>query len=247
MLERVRAIDPENPEMLVQEGAIRLFHDWDWTGAERLLNPDRALAPELLMPSFNLYGFLLAARGQAGAAMEAIQRGNDVEPLSAPRRTELAAAWLWLDDSGKATAEAERALELNPGFFLAHHHLGFAHVREGRWDEAAATFERGLAVAPQQSALRGGLALAHAGAGRRAEAVAILDALIASVPRANRAYAIARVHAALGRQDEALRWLYRSAEDRDPFMIWVRLDFVFEQLRADPRFDELVGAVGLPE
>ncbi len=246
VLDRVRAIDPGHPEMLVSDGAIRLFHDWDWDGAERVLDPRRAIDPHLLMPSLNLYGFLLAARGQASAALEAIQRGNEVEPLSAPRRAELAHAWLWVGDSGKASAEAERALDLNPRFFLAYHHLGFAQVREGRWDEAVATFERGLAVAPQQAALRGGLAVAQAGAGRRAEAEALLDELIASSPRSNRAYAIARVHAVLGQQDEALRWLYQSAEDRDPFMIWMRLDFVFEPLRADPRFDELVRVVGLP-
>jgi eukaryotic-like serine/threonine-protein kinase len=247
LLARAQAIDRDHAEVRVQQGAIHLFHDWDWDAAEQALDPARALAPELVMPALNLYGFLLAARGDAPGALDAIQRGNAVEPLSAPRRAELAMAWLWMRDAGQAMTEAGRAIELNPRFALAYHHLGFAQVHEGLFDEAAATFEKGVALAPQSAELRGGLAVAHAGAGRRAAAAAIIEDLETWSPRANRAHAIARVHAALGQHDEALRWLRQSADDRDTNMIWTGLDFMFDTLRKDPRYDDLIRAVGLPD
>jgi hypothetical protein len=65
-------------------------------------------------------------------------------------------------------------------------------------------------------------------------------------PRSGRAYAVARVHDALGRPDEALAWLRRSAEDRDPVFIWVRSDPLFGTLAKDPRFAALIREVGLP-
>jgi len=245
-LERVRALDPDNPELRVQQGVIHLFHDWNWVEAERELDPSMPDGSELLIPVWNMHGFLLGARGRTQEGIEAIQRGNEVEPLSAPRRAELAQAWLWEGDTARASAEARRALELNPYFFLAHHHLGVAQVLEGRFDEAIATFEKGLTTAPQSALLRGGVALAHARAGRRATAESILDEMENWSPRSGRAYAVAWVHAALGRPDAALAWLRRSAEDRDPFFIWVRSDPLFATLSKDPRFAALIREVGLP-
>lgn len=186
------------------------------------------------------------ARGRTLAGIGAIQRGNEVEPLSAPRLAELAQAWLWEGDTARAAAEARRALELNPFFFIAHHHLGVAQVLEGRFDEAIATFEKGLTTAPQSALLRGGVAVAHARAGRRAAAESILGEMEDWSPRSGRAYAVAWVHAALGHPDEALAWLKRSAEDRDPHSIWVRSDPLSETLAKDPRFAALIREVGLP-
>jgi serine/threonine-protein kinase len=245
-LERVRAIDPDHPEIRVQRGVIHFFYDWNWAEAEREFDPRMADGSGLLLPVWNMHGFLLGARGRAREGLDAIQRGNEIEPLSAPRRAELAQAYLWLGDTAGASSEARRTLELNPFFFMAYHHLGVAQVLEGRYDEAVATFEQGVKVAPQQAVLRGGLSVAHAGAGRRAAAEAILAELVTWSPRANLAYSVARVHESLGRSDEALAWLRRSADDRDSFFVWIRSDPLFATLAKDPRFAALLSEVGLP-
>jgi TolB-like protein len=246
ILARARAIDPGHPEIAIQQGVIHLFHDWDWEAADRAFDPSRALAPELVMPGYNLRAFLLAARGDPHGALTLIQRANEVEPLSPPRRAELAAAWLWLKDADRALADARRTLELNPQFFLAYNYLGLAHLLRGEHDAAAAAFTNGLAVAPGNALLRGGLAVAHAAAGRPADARAIVAELEGWSPRVNRAYAIARVYAVLGEFDRAFAWLRQSAEDRDSQVIWIGLDAVLETLRQDPRYAAFLRDVGLP-
>jgi aminoglycoside phosphotransferase (APT) family kinase protein len=65
-------------------------------------------------------------------------------------------------------------------------------------------------------------------------------------PRVNRAYANARVYAVLGELDQAFAWLRQSAEDRDSHVTWVGLDFIFAELRQDPRYAAFVREVGLP-
>jgi hypothetical protein len=65
-------------------------------------------------------------------------------------------------------------------------------------------------------------------------------------PRVNRVYANARVYAVLGELDQAFAWLRQSAEDRDSHVTWVGLDFIFAELRQDPRYAAFVREVGLP-
>lgn len=103
-----------------------------------------------------------------------------------------------------------------------------------------------VAVAPGSALLRGGLATAYAAAGRHAEAHALVAEMEDWSPRANKAYAIARVYAVLGEFDRAFEWLRRSADDRDSHVIWVGLDFIFAELRQDPRYAAFVREVGLP-
>jgi TolB-like protein/Flp pilus assembly protein TadD len=246
VLQQVRAMDPEHPEVRVQEGIIHLFYDWNWQAAERAFDPTDLSGAELLMTVWNMHGFLLGARGRLRESLDAIQRGNEIEPLSAPRRAELAQARLLLGDLDGAEADARRALELNPFFFLAQHHLGVALVLDGRFDEAIAAFEKGLAIAPQQALLRGGVAVAHARAGRTEAARAIAEEMAGWSPRANRAVAIAHIHTALGDHDRALTWLRQAADDRDTFFIWVRSDRLLADVAKDPRFEGLLIEVGLP-
>jgi hypothetical protein len=65
-------------------------------------------------------------------------------------------------------------------------------------------------------------------------------------PRVNRVHANARVYAVLGELDQAFAWLRQSAEDRDSHVTWVGLDFIFAELRQDPRYAAFVREVGLP-
>jgi serine/threonine-protein kinase len=90
------------------------------------------------------------------------------------------------------------------------------------------------------------LALTYAGSGDMAQAEAIYDELVA---RARDEFAppatLAFVSAGLGRTDEAFEWLERAYEDRDAFLVWVKLLPQYDPLRDDPRFDVLLEKMGL--
>jgi hypothetical protein len=57
---------------------------------------------------------------------------------------------------------------------------------------------------------------------------------------------MARVHAALGERDEAFKLLREAVDERDTSLIWVKLDPTLDNLRADPRFAEVLAKIGLP-
>lgn len=61
------------------------------------------------------------------------------------------------------------------------------------------------------------------------------------------AYVIAQLYADLGDKDQAFRWLNSASQERDPWLLNLKTDFVLDPIRSDPRFAELVRRVGLPQ
>ena len=51
----------------------------------------------------------------------------------------------------------------------------------------------------------------------------------------------------LGETDEAFAWLERAYRERDPRMLLLDSYPVFDPLRSDPRFDDLLSRIGFPE
>ena len=90
------------------------------------------------------------------------------------------------------------------------------------------------------------LARSLATSGRRDEATTERDKLVAESTRRyvpNIGFAI--VHAALGEIDEAFAWLERDLAERSLFPPFYTIDPILDELRHDPRFDDLVRRVGL--
>lgn len=58
------------------------------------------------------------------------------------------------------------------------------------------------------------------------------------------AYLIATVHSALGETDAAFEWLNLAFENRDPFMIRLKTTYLFDNIRDDPRYGDLMARVG---
>jgi Flp pilus assembly protein TadD len=89
-----------------------------------------------------------------------------------------------------------------------------------------------------------GLGNACAVAGRRAEAEKVLDKLHElSKQKHVSAGPVAQIYAALGEKDKAFEWLKKGSEDRS--IITVKLDPVYDPLRSDPRFADLLRRMNL--
>ncbi len=58
---------------------------------------------------------------------------------------------------------------------------------------------------------------------------------------------MASIYAALGDADAAFEWLENAYERRVPALTWIRVDPIFDPLRSDPRFDDLLRRIGFPE
>jgi tetratricopeptide (TPR) repeat protein len=225
-------------------GAVYLFHDWNWASAERELK--QGTGADAHTSALTLYGFWLAAVGRLPEALDTLRRGQELDPLRAAHRNELAMAYNWLRQYDRAIAEAQNAFELDPTFPLAYAELGMAYVQQGRTDEAIARLGRAIDLGQKHPSVRGTLGYAYAVAGKRTEALKVVEELTAVAPgRFGLALPIARILAALGDADQAFEWLRKACDERTPFVIWLKVDPAFDGLRSDPRFTQALRDMGL--
>jgi hypothetical protein len=93
-------------------------------------------------------------------------------------------------------------------------------------------------------------ALGHAYgvAGRRDKALAVLaDLQTRTRSRYISALDIATVYLGLGDTDETFEWLERAFETRASALVYLAVDPRYDPIREDPRFQNLIRRIGLPE
>jgi tetratricopeptide (TPR) repeat protein len=118
---------------------------------------------------------------------------------------------------------------------------GRTYEQKGMLREAIASHEKAVAAARDNALTLSALGHAYGIAGRRGDALKIARELEG---RTADAYvpgpAIALVYAGLGDTDRALQWLVRGYEQRDRWMVFLKVEPRFDPLRTDPRFADLL-------
>jgi tetratricopeptide (TPR) repeat protein len=137
---------------------------------------------------------------------------------------------------------------MNPQFPLAHFWLGRIYTTQQRYAEALAEYEKVPALQTWQPmmAAKGYL---HGEWGKPDEARKILADFEAlrSQNRFVTSYGVALVHAGMGNQGEALKWLENALDEKSHWLIWLKLDPRWTSLRTEPRFQALLKKVGLDQ
>jgi TolB-like protein/Flp pilus assembly protein TadD len=232
---RALELDESLPEAHVSLGYVALFQDWDWTAAGRELDRALALAPNS-PAAHHWHGLFLDMQGRVPEAEAEIARAQELDPLSLVGSA-LAGFQHYLRGSGDAEmAQWQATVDLDPNHFLGHWGLGLALQGRGRHDDAVAEHETAQRLAGDVPLVRPVLARSLALAGRRRDARALLK----EPPGAHTsAYQRATVHVALDEVDRALGCLERAGEERDPWMVWIKVDPMLSPLRRHPRFRAL--------
>jgi serine/threonine protein kinase len=227
-------------------GQIKLFEEWDWAGAEKDVQHAMALNPSL-PDAQRIYSWYLLLTGHGDEAIAAMKRAIEVDPLTPLWSSDLAWQFWSLGRNQEALDAAQKALELNPNFNQALCWLGFLYAEKGMLKEAIATHQKLRAVSPPW---RLALARTYAQAGRQDEARKMLAECLAGEPKPTGAWDgwfLGEAYAALGEKDEAFHWLDEAVKERMTFIPWIRQNPAYAPLRSDPRFEELVRRMKLPE
>jgi hypothetical protein len=90
--------------------------------------------------------------------------------------------------------------------------------------------------------------MANGKTGNQKKAREILNSLIeTSKKRYVPAIAFASIYVGLGDNDKAISWLEKAYTERSSKLIYLNANPLFDPLRSDPRFKELVGRMNFPE
>ncbi|MBI4242207.1 MAG: protein kinase, partial [Candidatus Rokubacteria bacterium] len=227
-------------------GNVLYEFDWDWSGAERELLRALELNPGFAPARMN-YVYWLETMGRVDEAIVEAGRAREIDPLSLPANLTLADSLYLARRYDQAITRVRETLDLHPDAERAHAALAKCYAERGTFGEAVAEAREALRLSNDSAENRALLGYILARAGRKAEARRILDELHELSRRRYVARTeLAVIHAALGDKERPFALLEEAYEQRDPWLTYLVVDPVFDPLRPDSRFRDLVRRMGLP-
>ena len=240
-------IDGSLAQAHISLGYISFTYDWDWPAASGHFARAIELNREAVM-NHAYYPFYLTVGGRSQEAIAVARRALERDPISASLSHTLAVQFALSGRFEKAIEECRRTLELDPDFAFAHDVLGAMLAARGKYLEALPAAEKAVALSRGAAVLSANLGYIHARLGHDEEARRVLQTLVAaSAQRYTPAVAMAIVHVGLRENDRALDWLDKAYEERAIRLAYLRREPVWDPLRQEPRFKDLLRRIPLPE
>ncbi len=232
------ALDSTLAEAHASLGFIDLYYEINPTAAQREFAAAIALDPRYATARLFNGWYELVVNGP-DAGLREVQIAQRLEPLSLIINTRVATMMLYGRHYDAAEHQLRKTLEIDSTFGITEDQLARVLVARGEYPAAIASARR--AVTHGYVHARGILGYALAVGGKRAEAVQVLGALLDEARKEYVApYDIGLVYTGLGDRDQAVYWLAKSFEARDPEILHLRMDPLLDSLHGDPRFQAIV-------
>ncbi|MBZ5629820.1 MAG: winged helix-turn-helix domain-containing protein [Acidobacteriia bacterium] len=228
---------------------IAEMYDWDWQTAEKeyrraiQLNPNYATA-------HHWYAEFLAFQGRFDEALAESERARHLDPLSVIIAADRGAILYFSRQYDKAIEQFRAVLDMEPNFSRAHLIVD-AYVEKGRFAAALAHIEtwRRIEDAPWVPWVWASEVYVYRRSGQPMKAQQALAKLehwnrhshLDAVP------ILAAAYVGMNNQDEALAWLQKAYEEHSGTLTCLKVDPIYDPLRGDPRFQELLRRVGLEQ
>ncbi len=248
--EKAVEADPTLAEAYTSRAFVRLAYDWDWLKAQNDFQQALKLNPKY-PTAHQWYASYLMQMGKFSLAKAEIEEAHKLDPLSPIISANNGLYSYYEHNYDDAIAKYKVTLQSDPDFWVARHYLALAYVQKGMHQDAIAELRR-LIKAPEsgpvpdkvveaESEASASLGFAYGMAGKQAEARAIIDQLDALSKRryVSPLYS-AIVYAGLKENDKAIEYLNKAYEARHPGLVLIRIDPMFDGLRSDERFKQLI-------
>ena len=224
---------------------LATVYDYDFSTAEREFERAIELNPRYAH-AHAMFSFLLVWTGRYEEAYTEVQRALRLDPLSSI--TNSMVGWIYLHGRryDQAIEQLQKTLELDPRSCISWAFLGWAQSCKSLHESAITSLRKSCELYPGSGPIAW-LGQVYATAGYRCEAVKILEQLQElSKEQYVTPYGVGRIYAAMGQTEEAFRWLETAYEQRGNWMVFLKVDPVFDDLRSDPRFQDLMRRMNFP-
>ena len=237
-------VDENQAEAHTSLAFIKFRYDWDRVETEREFQTAIRIKPGYA-PAHQWYSSFLVAVERFDEAIAEAKRTEELEPLSFVASSHLGWIYYLSGKNDLAIEQCKKILVLDPSSFPARRYLGLAYEAKGMYAEAINEFQTGvkLSGSPLMLALLGH---AYAASGKHAEARQVLkDLEQLQSQRYVSPYTVAAIYAGLGNQEQAFTWLEKAVEERDVWLMNLKVDPVFAKLRSNRKFDDLLARIRL--
>jgi TolB-like protein/DNA-binding winged helix-turn-helix (wHTH) protein len=241
-LGRAVELDPALAEAHLKLARLLFYRAWNWSGADKEFRRTIELNPNFAQARAE-YADYLDAMGRLDEGMREFLQVMQLDP-----------GHEWLPNSYYRRRQYDRAIEIyendiRRGVFGAWAHWDLAHAYEatGRhedasreWAEMMRVFgHKQIADDMHRAMTRGGYKAANVAC---AEGMERLEKTGVPIPT----FFVAFLYGLVGDKDQAFAWLERAFAERNAALTDLNVDPIWDSLRDDPRFKDLVRRVGLP-
>jgi TolB-like protein/Flp pilus assembly protein TadD len=222
-------------------------YEYEWVEAEKeykraiMLNPDDANA-------HHMYGQYLTIMERFDEATAEKKRARELDPISPVFAAFSASPFLFNRRFDEAIGILQNALDLEPNFWVAHYWLGHAYLGKHKCEDAINEFQDANRLSGLDPGYIGILCASFAFAGKRNEAQNLLQKLKELEKKRyinNIEFAFAYI--GLGDKEKALDYIQESYKDRESLFLTMRMLPLFDEIRPDPRFQEVIVKLNLPQ
>jgi TolB-like protein/Tfp pilus assembly protein PilF len=236
---------PDYAEAHALLAVVKGHYDWDFAEAEKRFREALRVKPNLA-PALRFYAELLSVLGRHEEAVAKIKAARDQDPLSPDINAQVGGTLYYARLYDQAVEELKNALEIDPLNNGAYYYLGMVLIQTSQYDQAVQLFRRAAQLGGDAIDISLRIAYASALQKRREDVgAALTEALEASRKKYVSSVALAPVYAALFEKDQAFACLQKSLSERDPRLIQLKVHPMFDFLRRDPQFIELLDKIGL--
>jgi len=225
--------------------AVHIFHDWDWTAAEAESKRAVELSPGDSVTHAHFADYL-SLTGRHSEAVAAYSRVLDLDPISRVYIGHFGLILYRARRYDESIAQCQKALEIDPHYVNGLWFLAISLEQKGDLPGAIAKLEKAVSLSqgPHYRALLG---RAYALAGDKCGALEILDELKAVSQRGYVSpFDIAVVYEGLDDRTSAFQYFEEAYQQRVFRIIELTMP-MFDRLRSDPRWQNLVRRIGLPQ
>ena len=242
---RALELDEKLAEAHASLAFVSYRYDWDWPAAEQHFKRAIELKPDYAT-AYQWYSAFLAATGRHNEAIAEARRAHELEPFSLTIYADLVRHMYYARQYDQAINECRKLIEMDPTFARGHVELGQLLEQKQMYGEAIGEFQKALALSQNSLAALTGLGHAHALAGKKGEALKIISQL---ADRAKQQYVspynTAVIYAGLGDKDQAIVQLEKARAERFNWIPFIQVDPLFDGLRSERGFVDLVKSIGL--
>ncbi len=244
---RALEIDDQLAEAHTSLAANIMDYYWDWSSAESHFKRAIALNPNY-STAHHLYSQYLSIMGRLNESVAEAETARNLDPISPAEIGNVALALYRARRYNEAIALSQQVLQMDQDFTQAHVQLGLSYVQTGRHAESIAELQQALEFSGHNPDILGMLGYAYAEAGRRGEAQSTLNELKALAKKQYVSpFDIGGVLIGLGDNDEAFKWLNKACTERVWIMGFIKVEPIFDHLKSDHRYADLVSKIGLPQ